>query len=61
MKLDNTSLRKLRMQTLPDAGIEDWMIAESMGEKDNQFQNLRYYCKMSLDDNINMAQVLADP
>jgi len=27
LKLDNTSLRKLRTQALTDAGIQDWMIA----------------------------------
>ena len=61
LKYDNTSLRKVRTQALTDAGIEDWMLAESMGQKDTKFQNLSYYRKMDHQDKINMAKVLADP
>ena len=61
LKLDNTSLRKLRTQALTDAGIQDWMIAETMGQKDKNFQNLGYYRKMDHDDKIKMAHVLANP
>ena len=43
LKFDNTSLRKLRTIALTDAGIEDWMTAESMGQKDKKFVNLSYY------------------
>ena len=61
LKLDNTSLRKLRTQALTDAGIQDWMIAETIGQKDKNFQNLGYYRKMDHDDKIKMAHVLANP
>ena len=61
LKFDNTSLRKLRTAALTDAGIEDWMTAESMGQKDKKFMNLGYYRKMDHEDKLLMAKVLEDP
>ena len=59
LKFDNTSLRKLRTQALTDAGIEDWMIVESMGQKDKKNANLMHYRKMTHKDKRNMAKVLS--
>ena len=57
----NTSPRKLRTQALTDAKIDDWMIGESMGQKDKKTVNLFYYRKMNHEDKLLMAQVLHDP
>ena len=56
-KYDNTSLRKLRTTVLTDAGIEDWMTAKSMGQKDKKFTNLSFYRKMDHEDKMTMAKV----
>ena len=61
LKFDNTSLRKLRTTALTDAGIGDWMVAESMGQKDKKYTNLSFYRKMDHEDKLTMAKVLADP
>ena len=61
LKYDNTSLRKLRTQALSDAGVDDWMISETIGHKDKKNTNLLYYRKMDHSDKLKMAQVLADP
>ena len=61
LKFDNTSLRKFRTQALSDAGIEDWITAASMGQKDKHFQNLSFYRKMNHQDKLDMAKVLSDP
>ena len=61
LSYDNTSLRKLRTQVLSDAGVEDWMIAETIGHKDKKNQNLLYYRKMDHADKLLMAKVLSNP
>ena len=61
LKFDNTSLRKLSTQALTDAKIDDWMIGESMGQKDKKNVNLFYYRKMNHEDKLLMAQVLYEP
>ena len=61
LKFNNTSLLKVRTIALDDAGIEDWMVAESMGQKDKKYTNLCYYRKMDHEDKLRMAKVLADP
>ena len=61
LNFDNTSLHKVRTTALSDAGIEDWMVAESMGQKDKKYTNLCYYRKMDHEDKLRMAKVLAVP
>jgi hypothetical protein len=45
---------------LTDAGIGDWMVAESMGQKDKKYTNLSFYRKMDHEDKLTMAKVLTD-
>ena len=53
--------RKLRTQALMNAGIEDRMVVETMGQKDKKNQNLLYYRHIHNSDRIVTPKDLLNP